>query len=443
MIINIPFQRKETDIEPEPCTIEGVIELPSDEFQYFKTHLLKDYEFLLNNRDKMGYTEDGVRHCLLVLPKDGDDGILVDAQGSSYARYSAYLPNARQMHALSQYQSLSDFVSEMNKETQMVIDKALRNQVDGAYSLKGTELLVNNTSPLFSHKLLGEMLSERPEFSSVNMFDDEIILAVAPECLVESIDSSKYREQENEGEKIQEFNEANRPFYIVDHDDGEYSLCLTFSFLNGEHEDYGQEAFNAYAREIGEPVQDSRGFYTHGNGYEWEAAFRKAFENDPKINQIKYDCEAGGFFCYSKNLDVLKDFGTRFKSLVEDTEKFTKVVSEGIKAQEKARQEFEAIEYKIKGRLLSHMESNFNIRTMQGDIHLTPGDIKDIMDGSVERITVGKTTMPINDFLMQDAYRIQPDIFNPNTYQLITNDALEYQEQQSEDEQVVMGTMQM
>ena len=80
---------------------------------------------------------------------------------------------------------------------------------------------------------------------------------------------------------------------------------------------------------------------------------------------------------------------------------------------------------------------------MQGDIHLTPDDIKDIMDGSVERITVGKTTIPINDFLMQDAYRIQPDIFNPNTYQLITNDALEYQEQQGDEEQVVMGTMQM
>lgn len=194
MIINIPFQRKEADLEPEPCTIEGVIELPSDEFQYFKTHLLKDYEFLLNNRDKMGYTEDGVRHCLLVLPKDGDDGILVDAQGSSYARYSAYLPNARQMHALSQYQSLSDFVSEMNKETQTVIDKALKNQVDGAYSLKEAELSDSKSSPLFSLKLIGEMLSERPEFSSVHVFNDEIVLAVAPEYLVESIDPSKYRE---------------------------------------------------------------------------------------------------------------------------------------------------------------------------------------------------------------------------------------------------------
>ena len=242
--------------------------------------------------------------------------------------------------------------------------------------------------------------------------------------------------------QIKDFNEANRPFYIVDHENGEYSLCLALSFLQGDLRDYGQGAFNAYAREIGEPVKDERGFYNHGDGYEWEAAFRKAFENDPNIDQIKYDCEAGGFFCYSKNLSVLADFGSRFKTLVDDTEKFTQVVSEGIKSEEQKRKEFEAIEHKVKGRLISHAESHFNIRTIYGDIHLTPGDIKDIMDGSVERIRIGDTTMHINDFLMQDAYRVQPDIFNPNTYQLITDEALELQQQQANNDDPVMQGMQ-
>ena len=243
-------------------------------------------------------------------------------------------------------------------------------------------------------------------------------------------------------QQIKNFNEANRPFYIVDHENGEYSLCLALSFLQGDLRDYGQEAFNAYAREIGEPIADARGFYTYGNGYEWEAAFRKAFENDPNIGLIKYDCEAGGFFCYSKDLSALADFGSRFKALVEDTEKFTKVVSEGIKADEQRRREFDEIKKKVKGRLISHAESHFNIRTVHGDIHLTPGDIKDIMEGSVERIRVGDTTIPIKEFLMQDAYRIQLDIFNPNTYQLITDEALELQEQQTNNDDPVMQGMQ-
>lgn len=117
--------------------------------------------------------------------------------------------------------------------------------------------------------------------------------------------------------------------------------------------------------------------------------------------------------------------------MVDDTEKFTRIVSEGIKAEEQQQKAFDEIKNKVKGRLISNKESHFNIRTIHGDIHLSPGDIKDIMEGSVERITVGDTIMPIDDFLMQDASKIQADFFNPNTFQLITNDAFEQQEQQS------------
>ena len=38
---------------------------------------------------------DGVSHCLLVLGEGEEDGILVESEGSLYARYSALLPNAR------------------------------------------------------------------------------------------------------------------------------------------------------------------------------------------------------------------------------------------------------------------------------------------------------------------------------------------------------------
>ena len=79
-------------------------------------------------------------------------------------------------------------------------------------------------------------------------------------------------------QRINRFNTENRPFYIVDHDSGEYSLCLAFSFLDGEYKEFGQDAFNRYALEINEPVVDGRGMFTHGSGYEWQAVFEKAFE---------------------------------------------------------------------------------------------------------------------------------------------------------------------
>lgn len=241
--------------------------------------------------------------------------------------------------------------------------------------------------------------------------------------------------------EIREFDEANRPFYLVDHDNGTFSLCLAFAFIDG---DFGQDAFNAYAQEIGEPIKDDLGFYSHGSGYEWEAAFKEAFKDDPDLRRIRFDCEASGFFCYCEDLSLLKDFGSRFKNLVDDTETFTEVVSRGIKAYEKQRDEFAKSEFKIMGRLTRHSNSNFLIRTIQGDVRLTPGDIKGLLDGSKNTLLVGGQHMRAEDFLMQDAYHIQPDLFDHNTFQLITNEAEELQEQQNADEdQSFQNTQQM
>ena len=68
-------------------------------------------------------------------------------------------------------------------------------------------------------------------------------------------------------QQIKKFDAENKPFYMVYHGDGEYSLCLPLSLLKGEYNDFGQEAFNQYAIWAGESVTDGR-FYTHGDGYE-------------------------------------------------------------------------------------------------------------------------------------------------------------------------------
>ena len=67
------------------------------QFDYFSKNLLSDYDFLLTNIDCMYQDGDGVSHCLLVLGEGRDDGIIVNSEGSAYARYSAFVPNARQL----------------------------------------------------------------------------------------------------------------------------------------------------------------------------------------------------------------------------------------------------------------------------------------------------------------------------------------------------------
>ena len=73
-----------------------VIELPSQRFQQFSRALLADYDFIAENKNAIRHDDDS-RHCLLILDAEGKDGFLVDPQGYNYARYSAFVPNARSL----------------------------------------------------------------------------------------------------------------------------------------------------------------------------------------------------------------------------------------------------------------------------------------------------------------------------------------------------------
>jgi len=96
MIIQAELKRKQSEYEGEPCSVDKVIELPAQRFQQFSRALLADYDFIAENKNAIRQDTDS-RHCLLILDADGTDGILVDPQGYNYARYSAFVPNARSL----------------------------------------------------------------------------------------------------------------------------------------------------------------------------------------------------------------------------------------------------------------------------------------------------------------------------------------------------------
>jgi hypothetical protein len=89
------LMRKESELRVDRCKIEAVVELDSNEFYDFRNHLFDNRDFIQEHRDLMYQDRNGVSHCLLVLGEGEADGILVESEGSLYARYSALLPNAR------------------------------------------------------------------------------------------------------------------------------------------------------------------------------------------------------------------------------------------------------------------------------------------------------------------------------------------------------------
>ena len=96
MIIHAELKRKQSEYEGEACAVDKIIELPAQRFQQFSRALLADYDFIAENKNDIQHDGDA-RHCLLILDVDGTDGILVDPQGADYARYSAFVPNARSL----------------------------------------------------------------------------------------------------------------------------------------------------------------------------------------------------------------------------------------------------------------------------------------------------------------------------------------------------------
>ena len=96
MIIQAELRRKQSEYEGEACVVDKVIELPAQRFQQFSRAPLADYDFIAENKNAIRH-DDAARHCLLILDAEGTDGILVDPQGYNYARYSAFVPNARSL----------------------------------------------------------------------------------------------------------------------------------------------------------------------------------------------------------------------------------------------------------------------------------------------------------------------------------------------------------
>lgn len=229
--------------------------------------------------------------------------------------------------------------------------------------------------------------------------------------------------------RINDFNRENRPFYIVDHDDGTYALCLPFSFLSGEYADYCQAAFDNYAKSIGEPVYNSIGLRTHGNGYEWEAAFRQAFRNDTNIGRVLFDCEAGGFFCSCDDLDIIEDFGIRFKDLCENTDQFPKVITQGIQYQEAWEKEQEKLMKTVKGQMMKHPSAVFEIKTLDGDIRISPNDIKLLLSGEMNTVVIDDCHYAAFELLDQEVVGMQTDIFDDSLIRMKTGG---YEEQDFE-----------
>jgi len=91
------FIRKATATELIPqdeFVIEKVVVIDKNLFECFIHDPLNDYDFIKENIEHMYCDHDEVFHCIYVTSELHDFGVLVESEGYSYGRYTAYLPKA-------------------------------------------------------------------------------------------------------------------------------------------------------------------------------------------------------------------------------------------------------------------------------------------------------------------------------------------------------------
>ena len=105
MLINAQLRSKQEEIQPVRCDVACIVELSNAEFYSFQFNPLANHDFIKEHLPDLKTDVFHAIPCMLVLGEGVDDGILVDPQGYGYARYTAYIPMARQLLQYGQTES--------------------------------------------------------------------------------------------------------------------------------------------------------------------------------------------------------------------------------------------------------------------------------------------------------------------------------------------------
>ncbi len=171
--IKAGFERKPVNFYLWDCIVEKLIVLTDLEFEQYNMDLMEEQTFLQENRNLM-FSSDDVYHCLLVLGENNTDGILIEAEGYNYARYAAFLPNARLLIEM-----------EMQKVADYIIKEGTENTLQGCWNADFNELEerfgYKFTEGRGFEKMLLKILESSPEVSEVQMVDGRIELILEPD----------------------------------------------------------------------------------------------------------------------------------------------------------------------------------------------------------------------------------------------------------------------
>jgi len=179
MKLNAYLHHKQSEYNTNLCAVEKIIEIPQYEFLSLCRAPLKDRAFITENVELMKRDEKGVYHCLLVLGKEGDDGILIEAEGYDYARKSAFVPGARQIvNGQPKFQCIAELERRLSGAADKVVscaDSYFSEISEGPYRASIHDLMGQHRFDDRYIPLLVQMLNEHRDDIVFEDIADEIV----------------------------------------------------------------------------------------------------------------------------------------------------------------------------------------------------------------------------------------------------------------------------
>lgn len=251
MMVQAELKRKPNRCLPPQCQVEKVVELSAEEFDDLLVCPLKDRAFIKENNALM-YNDGYMTHCLLVLRRDGNDGVLVEAEGYDYARYLAFLFGARDIVNAKIQQAVEWIVSEGLKHT---TDGNWRFYFDAFYGRMG--LVIDEENGL--GEMLLEALRQRQETVDVKMTDKGFDIVYSLDLCKNLAPSARPEKRTSHSPEL-----LAKMFmdYLVEHDDSEalyQMLHGDLGYTNAEIDSMGFELDHRFEDEVGHEVSDEPG----------------------------------------------------------------------------------------------------------------------------------------------------------------------------------------
>ena len=163
LTLNANLIFKQSCYEPKLCIVEKVLEMSHGAFDRLISHPLDD-NYLIKQYNDLMCGENDRYHCILAVDKECGDGLLIESEGSKYARYSQYIPHALDIiKAHDQTMAMDELKSHIEN---CVSDWLEQSKADTEFCISTADFLNNPEIENILTKYAAEVMASRPEIAA-------------------------------------------------------------------------------------------------------------------------------------------------------------------------------------------------------------------------------------------------------------------------------------